>query len=47
MTRFNDTTLDAAEKVFGVPLLIVVATVTAAFMAVGLAAITVVDRLLH
>jgi hypothetical protein len=47
MTRYRDTTLDTVEYVFGGPLFFIVATATAAVMAVGLVAMTVVDRLIH
>ena len=47
MTRYKDTTLDTVEYVFGGPLFIIVAAATAAVMAVGMVAITVVDRLRH
>ena len=44
MTRSKERSIDLAELVFGAPVFIVVAAVTAAFMAVGLAVITVIDR---
>jgi hypothetical protein len=47
MTRSKERSIDFAELVFGAPLFFVVAAVTAAFMAVGLAGITVIDRVLH
>ena len=47
MTRYKDTTLDTLEYVFGGALFFIVAAATAAVMAVGMVAMTVVDRLLH
>jgi hypothetical protein len=47
MTRNKDTALDTVEYVLGGPLFIIVAAATAAVMAVGMVAMTVVDRLLH
>ena len=47
MTRSKERSIDFAELVFGAPVFIVVAAVTAAFMAVGLAVITVIDRVFH
>jgi hypothetical protein len=45
MTRRQETALDVAEYTIGGGLFFVVSAVTAAVMAVGLAAMTVVDRL--
>jgi hypothetical protein len=47
MTRYKDTSLDAIEYTFGGPLFFIVAAATATVMAVGMVAMTVVDRLRH
>jgi hypothetical protein len=47
MTRYKERSIDFAELVFGGPLFFVVAAATAAFMAIGLAVITVIDRVFH
>jgi len=47
MTRSQDRALDVAEYTLGGPLFFIVAAATAVFMAVGLAIITVIDRVLH
>jgi hypothetical protein len=47
MTRYQERSLDFAEYVFGVPVFVVVAGVTAAVMAVGLAGILVIERVLR
>ena len=47
MSRRKEHALDVAEYTLGGPLFFVVAGAPAAVMAVGLAIITVIDRVLH
>ena len=47
MSRRKEHALDVAEYTFGGPLFFVVAGATAVVMAIGLAVITVIDRVLH
>ena len=47
MSRRKEHAVDVAEYTLGGPLFFVVAGATAAVMAVGLAIITVIDRVLH
>ena len=47
MSPRKEHVLDVAEYTIGGPLFFVVAAATAAVMAVGLAIMTVIDRLLH